>query len=183
ESVVISGEREAIQTICQTLENQGIKTKKLLVSHAFHSPLMKPIISEFKQITQQVTFSSPLIPVISNVTGEVIKDAITTADYWCQHILQPVKFAASMQSLAQQGVEIFIEIGPKPTLLGMGRQCLPSDYSGLWLPSLRPKKEDWQALLTSLAELYLHGVKIDWQGFDRDFERKRSVLPTYPFQR
>jgi len=183
QSVVISGEREAIQTICQTLETQGIKTKNLRVFHAFHSPLMEPIIGEFKQIAQQVTFSYPQIPVISNVTGEVITDAITNIDYWCQHILQPVKFAAGMQSLAQQGVEIFIEIGPKPILLGMGRQCLPTDDSGLWLPSLRPEKEDWQALLTSLAELYLHGVKIDWQGFDRDFVRKRVVLPTYPFQR
>jgi len=183
QSVVISGEREAIQVICQTLENQGIKTKKLLVSHAFHSPLMKPIISEFKQIAEQVTFSSPQIPVISNVTGELITDAITTADYWCQHILQPVKFAAGMQCLAQQGVEIFIEIGPKPILLGMGRQCLPPDYSSLWLPSLRSEKEDWQVLLTSLAELYQHGFRIDWQGFDRDFVRKPVVLPTYPFQR
>ena len=183
QSVVISGNREAVQAICTNLETQGVKTKKLNVSHAFHSPLMAPMLAEFEQVARQVSFSPPQIPLISNVIGEVITDAIATPEYWCHHILQPVRFAQSIQHLRQQEVDIFVEIGPKPILLGMGRQCLPPGESGLWLPSLRPEQKDWQVLLTSLAELYLQGVAINWQSFDQDFPRQRVVLPTYPFQR
>jgi myxalamid-type polyketide synthase MxaB len=183
QSIVISGRQEAIQAICAIFGTQGVKTKKLRVSHAFHSPLMKPMLAEFEQVARQVHFSLPQIPLISNVTGETITDTIATPEYWCRHILQPVRFAQSMEELIQQGVEIFVEIGPKPTLLGMGRQCLPVDHSRLWLSSLHPEQGNWQTLLASLAELYLHGVTIDWEGFDRDFPRQRVVLPTYPFQR
>ncbi len=87
-----------------------------------------------------------------------------------------------METLHQEGYSVFLEIGPKPTLLGMGRQCLPED-AGIWLPSLRPGQEDWQQMLQSLAELYVHGVKVDWLGFDKDYSRSKVVLPTYPFQR
>jgi malonyl CoA-acyl carrier protein transacylase len=177
-SIVISGQRDAINTVCNT----GIKTKKLTVSHAFHSPLMEPILADFEQVAQQVRFYPPQIQLISNVTGELATDDITTPAYWCRHILKPVKFAASMDTIAQLGVEIFQEIGPKPILLGMGRECLP-DSQGLWLPSLRSGTEDWQQLLTSLGELYKYGVSIDWLGFDRDYVRHKVSLPTYPFQR
>jgi myxalamid-type polyketide synthase MxaB len=183
QSMVISGRREAIQAICATLETQGLKIKKLNVSHAFHSPLMKSMLAEFEQVARQINFLPPQIPLVSNVTGELITDAIATPQYWGRHILQPVRFAQSIEQLAQQGVDVFLEIGPKPTLLGMGRQCLPADHSRLWLPSLDPRQGDWQTLLPSLAELYLHGVTIDWEGFDQDFSRQRMVLPTYPFQR
>ncbi|MTJ47022.1 type I polyketide synthase [Dolichospermum sp. UHCC 0259] len=183
QSIVISGHQEAIQATCAIFETQGVKTKKLRVSHGFHSPLMEPMLAEFEQVARQVHFSPPQIPLISNVTGEIITDAITTPEYWCQHILQPVRFAQSMERLGQLGVEVFIEIGPQSTLLGMGRQCLPADDYRLWLPSLHPEQGDWQTLLTSLAELYLHGVTINWEGFDRDCLRQRVVLPTYPFQR
>ncbi|WP_016953772.1 type I polyketide synthase [Anabaena sp. PCC 7108] len=182
ESVVISGGREAINAICTTLETSGIKTKKLNVSHAFHSPLMEPILREFESVAQQVSFSSPRIKFISNVTGTLATEEVSTPEYWCRHILMPVRFAASMESLARMGVEAFVEIGPAPILLGMSRSCLPEE-KGLLLPSLRPNQEDWQVLLTSLAELYVHGVPLDWFSFDRDYERRRLSLPTYPFQR
>jgi len=182
ESVVISGNKQTIKLICDTLEQKGIKTKPLNVSHGFHSPLMTPILAEFKKIAQNVKFSSPQIPLISNITGQLATSEITTANYWCRHICQPVKFAASMESLVQQNVGIYLEIGPQPILLGMGRQCLPDD-EGLWVASLRSSQADWQQLLTSLAQLYQQGSDINWLGFDRDYSRSREHLPTYPFQR
>jgi len=182
-SLVISGQGDAINAVCAQLSaTAGIKTKKLTVSHAFHSPLMEPILADFEQTAQQIRFYPPQIPLISNITGELATDEITTPAYWCRHILKPVKFATSMDSIAQLGVEIFQEIGPKPILLGMGRQCLP-ESQGLWLPSLRAGTEDWQQLLTSLGELYKYGVSIDWLGFDKDYARHKVSLPTYPFQR
>ncbi|OAD18891.1 beta-ketoacyl synthase, partial [Candidatus Thiomargarita nelsonii] len=182
ESIVISGQHEAIATIKATLESQGIKTKPLSVSHAFHSPLIEPMLPAFSHIVGEVTLSSPQINLISNLTGELATAEITTSAYWCRHVTHPVKFAASMETLSKQGCDVFVEIGPKPALLGMGHQCLPEDM-GVWLPSLRQGVDDWQQFLQSLGELYVRGATIDWTGFDRDYQRRRVALPTYPFQR
>ncbi|MGK7875121.1 MAG: beta-ketoacyl synthase N-terminal-like domain-containing protein [Xenococcaceae cyanobacterium] len=222
ESVVISGISEAIEAICSRLELEQIKTKELEVSHAFHSPLMSPMLAEFEAAAKQITYHQPQIPLISNVTGLLADNSITTAEYWVNHVRQPVRFAQSMETLLEFGYEVFLEVGPKPILLGMGRQCLPEDR-GVWLPSLRPttfqapefigennpkskiqiasphssarndtfeewgccnpKSNDWQEMLSSLGQLYLQGVKIDWSGFDENYIRQKVVLPAYPFQR
>lgn len=155
------------------------RAKKLNVSHGFHSPLMEPILAEFEQVVQ---FHSPQLKLISNVTGKLATEDITTNQYWCDHVQQPVQLMASMSTLDQQGIDVLVEMGAKPILLGVGRQCLP-EHQGLWLPSLRPSQEDWQQLLTSVAALYLSGIPINWLGFDRDWQRHRVPLPTYPFQR
>ncbi|WP_217360034.1 acyltransferase domain-containing protein, partial [Anabaena sp. UHCC 0253] len=181
-SIVISGEKAAIREICNQLEQQNIKTKYLKVSHAFHSPLMSPMLAEFEKIAQQITYNQPKIPLISNLTGQKADATITTPKYWVSHISQPVKFADSINTLIELGYEVFLEIGPKPTLLGMGRQCL-EDNIGTWLPSLRPGIEEWQQILQSLGQLYIQGAEIDWLGFDADYQRKKIQLPTYPFQR
>ncbi|MEN8215014.1 MAG: type I polyketide synthase [Pseudomonadota bacterium] len=183
ESIVISGQREAINAIISTFEAEGIKSKPLKVSHAFHSPLIEPMLSDFERVAKEITFSPPQIDLISNLTGELATQEITTPEYWCRHIRQPVKFASSMETLYQQGDEIlFVEIGPRPALLSMGRQCLPENV-GVWLPSLRYGQEDWQQVLQSLGELYVRGAEVNWSGFDQDYQRHRVRLPTYPFQR
>ncbi|NEQ66581.1 MAG: SDR family NAD(P)-dependent oxidoreductase, partial [Symploca sp. SIO2D2] len=182
ESVVISGEAEAIAAIVNKLELDEVKTKRLRVSHAFHSPLMEPMLAEFEAVANQITYHQPKIPLISNVTGTKVDNDIAKANYWVNHIRQPVKFAASMETLQQQGSEVFLEIGAKPILLGMGRQCLPEEV-GTWLPSLRPGVDEWQQMLSSLGQLYVQGYQVDWSGFDRDYHHQKVVLPTYPFQR
>jgi amino acid adenylation domain-containing protein len=182
QSIVISGRREAINAICAFLEVSGVKTKKLNVSHAFHSPLMEPMLAEFERVARQVSFSSPQLKLISNVTGSLITDEVATPEYWCSHIEQSVRFATSIESLERLSVGVWVEIGPSPILLGMARLCLP-DKPALWLPSLRPEQDDWQVMLASLAELYVHGVSVNWFGFDQDYSRRRLSLPTYPFQR
>lgn len=182
ESIVISGRSQAIENVCAALEAQGVKTKALEVSHAFHSPLMEPMLAEFAQVAKTIAYSEPQIKLISNITGEFATSEIATPEYWCRHIRQPVKFAASMETLHQQGFEVFVEVGPKPILLGMGRQCLP-EFGGVWLPSLRQGQQDWEQILHSLGELYVRGLKVDWSGFDKDYYRRKVVLPTYPWQR
>ncbi|AOX02678.1 hypothetical protein BJP34_27445 [Moorena producens PAL-8-15-08-1] len=181
-STVVSGAAETIKTVRDSLEAEGIKTKQLQVSHAFHSPLMEPMLAEFEVVAHQITYNQPRIPLISNVTGAIADESIATASYWVNHVCQPVKFAQSMETLHQQGYEVFLEIGSKPILLGMARQCLPEDV-GVWLPSLCPGQEDWQQMLQSLTELYVRGVKVDWLGFDNYYSRSKVVLPTYPWQR
>lgn len=183
ESTVISGPEAAIQNMVAKLEAEGIKTKALKVSHAFHSPLMQPILTEFEKVAQQVSYSLPQLKLVSNVTGQIANQEVATPEYWCGHILSPVNFATGMETLQQQNCTVFLECGPKPILLGMGRQCLP-DGLGVWLPSLRLGQEDWQQMLMSLGELYVRGVQVDWQGFDKDYpQRRKVILPTYPFQR
>ncbi|NER52587.1 MAG: type I polyketide synthase, partial [Symploca sp. SIO1A3] len=182
ESIVISGVGEALAEVCSKLEAMGIKTKPLQVSHAFHSPVMEPMLAEFEAVAKEITYHQPRIPLISNVTGKLVTDEITTAQYWVSHVREPVRFAQSMTTLQEEGYELFLEIGPKPILLGMGRQCLPEDV-GVWLPSLRPPKQEWQQMLESLGQLYVTGMKIDWLGFNQDYPRQKVTLPTYPFQR
>ncbi|WP_424102087.1 SDR family NAD(P)-dependent oxidoreductase [Moorena producens] len=181
-STVISGAAEAIKKLTDSLEAEGIKTKQLQVSHPFHSPLMEPMLADFEAVASQISYNQPRISLISNVTGAIADESIATASYWVNHVRQPVKFSQSMETLQQLGYEVFLEIGPKPILLAMAKQCLPEDV-GVWLPSLRPSQEEWQVLLHSLAELYVQGVKVDWLGFERDYSRSKVVLPTYPWQR
>jgi amino acid adenylation domain-containing protein len=179
ENTVISGEQQVIRQICGNLEAAGIQTTKLTTSHAFHSPLMKPILAEFRQIAATVTYHAPQIDIISNVTGEQL--ITVNPEYWCNHLICSVQFAKGLQRLYTAGYEIFLEIGPKPTLSGIGSKCLGGQ--GVWLPSLNQRRGDWQQILESLAELYVHGVQVQWSGFDHDYSRRRVQLPTYPFQR
>ncbi|OKH23568.1 polyketide synthase [Hydrococcus rivularis NIES-593] len=205
ENIVISGKRKAIETVVASLENEGIQTKPLNVSHAFHSPLMEPILAEFETVAHQITYSPPRIELISNLTGEAIGEEIATPQYWCRHIRQPVRFAQSIETLHRLGYQTFVEIGANPTLLGMARTVLENSKSAvlpeavpgtcggfakihnpksyLWLPSLRPGDSNWQQLLESLAQLCVRGVSVDWFGFERDYSHYRIALPTYPFQR
>jgi thioester reductase-like protein len=182
QSIVISGKRQAVQSAIATLHTQGIKTKQLNVSHAFHSPLMEPMLEAFERVAAQVNYSPPRIKFVSNVTGELATTEVANPEYWCHHVRLPVRFAAGMETLRQQGYEMFVEIGPKPVLLGMGRHCLPRGV-GVSLPSLYPRQDNWLQLLQNLGVLYVRGVSVDWPAFDRDYPRQRLQLPTYPFQR
>ncbi len=187
-STVISGEAEAIEAIVENVEQtsyllEGVRHRRLQVSHAFHSHLMEPMLAEFEKIAGSIAYRQPQITTISNLTGTKADESIATASYWTAHVRQPVRFASGMEALQELGYGVFLEVGPKPILLGMGRQCLASGTEKLWLPSLRPGVEDWQQMFSSLAQLYVGGVEPDWYGCDRDYQRQKVTLPTYPFQR
>ena len=182
-SVVISGRLTALHEVRRRLENDGITTRALTVSHAFHSPLMQPILDEFEQIAASVSYAPPRLPVISNLTGRLYSSTEPVdAAYWRQHLREAVQFHAGMQTLSAQGCNFFLEIGPDPALTGMGRRCLP-DHKALWAASLRQGQDEWNVLTDALATLYQSGGAIDWRGFDRDYHRTPVRLPNYQFQR
>jgi acyl transferase domain-containing protein/acyl carrier protein len=183
QNVVISGAADAISAVMERLETAGIDCIQLNVSHAFHSPLMNPILASFTEAVDTISYYPPQIPIISNIIGGmVLGDEMSQPQYWVQHILEPVRFAAGIETALTTKSRIFLEIGPGATLAALGSQVAAPD-SALWLPSLRQGQPDWDQLLESLSALYVNGVEIDWVGFDRDYQRKRLDTPTYPFQR
>jgi acyl transferase domain-containing protein len=182
-NTVISGESDAVQRILQQLELEGIEFSRLNVSNSFHSPSIESTLAEFKIVAAEIDYSSPQLGLISNLTGQSRgEDEVTSASYWCQHMQESKISSTAMKTLHEQGYKIFIEIGPHPILMGMGQQCLP-EGEGICLPSLKMGQPDWQPLLQSLKSLYENGVEIDWRGFDKDYQRHRLSLPTYPFER
>ena len=190
ESVVVSGRTEAIGAIAASLaDKEDIDTKLLPIPLAAHSAMVEPMLPEFEEIAQSITYAKPRIPLCSNVTGQIVTGEIATPAYWLKHLRQPVRFAAGVKTLHKEGFETFLEIGPKPALLGMARQCLSDDdaEAGILLPSLREGQEDWRQLLQSLGEWYVNGGVIDWTTFDKPPDdrptRRKVPLPTYPFQR
>ena len=196
-SVVLSGESTAVQAVVERLE--GVKSQRLKVSHAFHSPLMEPMLQAFQEVAANIRYSPPRMRMVSAVTGKVAGKEMAGPDYWVRHVVEAVRFADGVATLQELGAQIFLEIGPKPVLLGMagGDSGQWSVASGQWgtggsgqeaertalLPSLRPGQSEWQTVLTSLGELYVQGAAVDWEGFDRGYARRKVVLPTYPFQR
>lgn len=182
ENTVVSGEAEAVRSLVAEFQRAGTRTQLLPVSHAFHSPLMEPMLEDFQALAATVGYRRPRIPIVSNLTAELISDEPPEADYWCRHVRNTVQFAAGMRRLAEEQPDAVLEVGPAPVLLGMGRRCLPQ-LESVWLPSLRKGQDDWRVLLNSLAALYVLGVEVDWQGLDRDRPRRRLLLPTYPFER
>lgn len=184
ENIVISGDGAAVQEILTSLSAEGVKARRLIVSHAFHSVLMEPILDDFEGLASSIQMVAPKISLVSNVTARPAGMEITRPGYWRQHIRQPVRFTESIAALRELGCNTFVEIGPNPTLLSMAQRCLPDANEQHWLPSLRKGKSDWEAMLTSLSELYTHGAEIDWQGYEAPYPpAQRIALPTYPFQR
>ena len=173
---VISGNVEPCDAVSEKLAAAGVKTVKLVVSHAFHSSLMEPMLAEFKQVAGEVAFAPPRFPVVSNVTGQLADATMLTAAYWCNHIRGAVRFLDSIQVLADAGPEVFLEVGPKPILSGLGRQCLP-EAEQPWLPSLRGKNDDWKMIFKAAAELFERGAAVDLQTLDAGFERRVLSLP------
>jgi acyl transferase domain-containing protein/protein-L-isoaspartate O-methyltransferase/acyl carrier protein len=183
ESTVISGERAAVEKILRKLEDQGVKTKPLKVSHSFHSPLVDPVLDEFERLTAHANFVAPKIPVFSSMRLEQASgDSLLDSKYWRQNLRSTVRFHPAIRALFEQGYRVFLEIGPSPILTGMGSLCIP-EGTGTWLPSLREGRDEWDQMLTSLGMLYICGTKVDWSGLYKNCSYRRVALPTYPFQR
>jgi len=187
ESVVVSGAEDAVAQVLATLAEQGVRTTPVTVTRAFHSPLMDPMLDAFEAEASTVDFRPAVIPVVSNITGEVLRgEGVYSARYLRDHVREPVRFHAGMNTLFEMGFRTFLEIGPAPTLVGMAKRFAPPtdpDRPQAFLPSLRPGHADWQVLAESLGALHTVGVDIDWARFDAGRGRARATVPTYPFQR
>jgi acyl transferase domain-containing protein/SAM-dependent methyltransferase len=183
EHVTISGHSDTVRDVLRLLASDGVKTKPIAASHAFHSTLMDPMLDRFEEVAGRISYQSPHITLLSNVTGTfATNELVCQAQYWRRHVRESVRFSESVQAIWKQGCRLFVEIGPNPVLVGMGQRCVPAG-EGTWLPSLRNGRDDWRELFTTLATLYAEGVAVDWTGVDRGRGRSRVVLPTYPFQR
>jgi acyl transferase domain-containing protein/acyl carrier protein/phospholipid N-methyltransferase len=181
--LVISGYAAAIGEVARELDAAGVRVRMLDVSHAFHSPQMDAMLAEFETEARRFTYREPRIDIVSNVTGNLwgATEIADPAAYWRRHVRATVEFARGMSTVAAHGCRVFIEIGPNPVLLGMGRQCIAAE-DAQWLPSLKHDRGEREQIIDTLARLYSVGVRIDWQGVYASDKRRRVVLPTYPFQ-
>ncbi|KAK5659041.1 hypothetical protein OQA88_1128 [Cercophora sp. LCS_1] len=186
---VASGDIGAVERLAGHFAGQGgggRKTKKLDVSHAFHSHHMDGILEEYRAVAERITYRPAQLQVVSSVTGRLAGPGeLEQPEYWVRQAREAVRFADAIEALYQQGVNVFVELGPRPVLAGMGAACLAeASESVVWLPSLVPRRRDASVVLQSLTELHAQHVTIDWAGFFRPLGCSRRVdLPTYAFQR
>jgi acyl transferase domain-containing protein len=163
-SVVISGDADAAEAIAAQFADR--KTKRLTVSHAFHSPLMDPMLDEFRAVASSVTYNEPSIPIVGAEP--------TDPEYWVRHVRGTVRFAENVATLTECGVTTFVEVGPDGVLSAMG-------LDGTFIPALRKDRDEAQTVVAALGTAWVHGADVDWTAF---FGAGRHVdLPTYPFQR
>ena len=181
QNTVISGRTTVVETVLESLMAQGIEFSRLNVSHAFHSPLMDPMLDEFERVAASITYAMPAIGLVSNVTGKMAGAEVTTAAYWRRHVRDAVLFTDSIATLHSEHINTFVEIGPSPVLVGMGQRCARGEEA-VWIPSLKKGRGDREALLESAARLHVGGQAIAWK-LACDTEARRVDLPTYPFQR
>ncbi|GAA1957194.1 type I polyketide synthase [Kitasatospora viridis] len=185
-AVVLSGAEPEVLRIAGELAQAGHRTKRLRVSHAFHSPLMEPVLAEFRRIAKVLAYAAPKIPIVSTVTGELCGERMATAEYWVEHVVAQVRFADAVDWLAEAGVGTFLEIGPDGVLCAMAQECLAdadAEVGTVFAPLLRRDHTEPRQALLALAAAYCAGVPVDWARFHAGGAGRRIDLPTYPFQR
>ncbi len=199
DSLVVSGTAAAIDRLQGQLTVAGIDSSKIHIKVPAHSPLIEPILPEFRKYLESVELKAPQIPIVSNVTGTwLTAEEATSVDYWLRHLRQTVRFADGLNTLVKPSTvdrqpstdnknRIFLEVGPGQTLSTFARALptLPNEARTI-LASVRHPKEvrnDVEFILRSLGKLWVSGVNVDWQAFYEGENRRRVPLPTYPFER
>lgn len=180
-SVVISGAHDAVSAIADRLRGQGRRVHRLAVSHAFHSALMEPMIAEFTAVAAELSVGLPTIPVISNVTGQLVADDFASADYWARHIRAVVRFGDSVRSAHCSGASRFIEVGPGGGLTSLIEASL-ADAQIVSVPTLRKDRPEPVSVMTAAAQGFVSGMGLDWASVFSGYRPKRVELPTYAFQ-
>ncbi|MBT2210872.1 type I polyketide synthase [Actinomadura sp. NEAU-AAG7] len=181
-SVVVSGDADAVAEVSAHWRAAGHKTKRLRVSHAFHSPHMDDVLEEFRRVAEGLAFHPPTIPLISNLTGgPATAEQLASPGYWASHIREPVRFLDGVRALEAAGVTAFVELGPDGVLTAMARECLAAEPRVL-VPALRGDRPDATTFLTALAHAWVSGASVDWRGLLSDQGGTPTDLPTYAFQ-
>ncbi|WP_404820597.1 type I polyketide synthase [Streptomyces malaysiensis] len=185
-SVVIAGDEDAALKIAASFEAQGRKTKRLTVSHAFHSPRMDGMLDAFREVAEGVTYDAPRIPVVSNLTGAVASaEEITSADFWVRHVREAVRFLDGVRTLEAQGVTTFIELGPDGVLTAMAQECVTGEDAA-FAAVMRKDRPEVEALTSAVARAHVRGVAVDWEvafAGTGAVPVELTAFPTYPFQR
>jgi acyl transferase domain-containing protein len=167
-SVVLSGDERQLEAVAASLRHAGVTTVKLGVSHAFHSALMEPVLAPFESCFRAVTLRPPTIPLVSNLTGKPIGADVVDPEYWLRQLRQPVRFADGIRHLAQDGVSIFLEVGPGTTLSALSRETVggAGGDGPLLVSSLARGREDSEVLLSALGQVWVRGVGVNWTAVD-----------------
>ncbi|WP_458575197.1 type I polyketide synthase [Micromonospora sp. AKA38] len=179
-AVVVAGADEALSALADHFTTLGVRTKRLTVSHAFHSPLMEPMLAEFATVAAGLDYAAPVVPLVSNLTGRVADaDLIRTPDYWVRHVREAVRFGDTVTHLRDLGVGTLLEVGPDTVLTALAADLLP-DGGPLVTGVQRPGRDEVATLLGALARLHCHGTPVDWAALLPDADP--VALPTYPFR-
>ncbi|MFF3247336.1 beta-ketoacyl synthase N-terminal-like domain-containing protein, partial [Streptomyces sp. NPDC002870] len=183
-SVVVSGVEAAVAEVADYFRGLERKTTSLRVSHAFHSPLMDPMLEDFRRVAESISYDSPpRIAVVSNVTGELATpEELTSPEYWVGHVRHAVRFADGIERLEEQGVSRFLELGPDGTLTAMAQACVSGD-DGVLVPTLRKDRAELDSVMSAVAAVFAHGGEADWASLFVGTGARRTDLPTYAFQR
>ncbi|PSJ25864.1 fatty acyl-AMP ligase [Streptosporangium nondiastaticum] len=185
--VVLSGAAAEIAAAGDALRGRGLTVRPLVVSHAFHSPLMAGAADPLREAADRIAFAEPAVPWISDATGELT--GRPDGGYWRAHLLGTVRFADGFATLRRLGCDAFVEIGPHPTLLNLGRSMTAAEPGAadgpapLWLPSLRRGGDAWESLLQSVGRLHCAGGAVDWGALDGEEAPRHVPVPHAVFER
>ncbi|WP_443059698.1 acyltransferase domain-containing protein [Streptomyces sp. NBC_00443] len=183
-ATVVSGDAGAVEEAVRVWREKGVRTRRLVVSHAFHSPHMEGVLGEFREVAAGMAFGVPRIPVVSNVTGVVAgAEDLASPDYWARHIREAVRFHDGVRCLREQGVTRFVELGPDGTLTALTQQALDDDHGAAILPTLRRDRPETETLARAVGTLHISGAPVDWQAYFAGTAARPVTLPTYAFQR
>ncbi|MET1071168.1 MAG: type I polyketide synthase [Umezawaea sp.] len=166
-AIVVAGAEEAVQEVVDAFPDR--KSKRLSVSHAFHSPLMDPMLGDFRAVVSTLAFSEPTIAVLGEVTDP---------EYWVRHVREAVRFAETVTTLEARGVKTFLELGPDGTLSAMGAESVAN---AVLVPALRKDRPETKTVFHALGTAYARGAKVDWTAFFAGTDARRVDLPTYAF--
>ncbi|MGW1114967.1 type I polyketide synthase, partial [Streptomyces albidoflavus] len=181
-AVVVSGEEEATAAIAAHFAGLGRATRRLRVSHAFHSPRMDAVLDAFREVAEGLTYHEPTVPVACDLTGRLAEgDDLRTADYWVRHVRSTVRFADAVRAAHEAGATTYLELGPGGSLCAAAQDTLGDDTEADAVPTLRTGRPEDESVLTALARLHVRGVRVDW-GAVHPAGAGTVELPTYTFQ-
>jgi len=179
--VVVSGALADLLQVLDRAKREGVHASLLKVSHAFHSPLMRPMLEAYRQELKTVAFHLPRWPIVSNLTGGIAGEGIASPDYWLEHIMASVQFQRSLDTVRRGGHRVLLELGPRPVLTALARREF--NEANVGIGTLRSPQDDGEHMRKALANLYVQGVAIDWGALHKPYRRDKVALPSYPFQR
>ncbi|HLV20815.1 MAG TPA: aminotransferase class III-fold pyridoxal phosphate-dependent enzyme, partial [Polyangiaceae bacterium] len=184
---VVAGSTEAVAELQRALEAEGTVCRALLTSHAFHSPMMDPVVEPFAEMVGKVRLSAPQVPFVSTLTGTwITEEQACDPRYWAKHLRERVRFREAAAELLKDEHRVLLEVGPRATLTALARQQSKLRDRLVATPTLGDSGSvdgEWKALLAALGQLWSAGVEVDWSNLFADERRRRVPLPTYPFER
>jgi polyketide synthase 7 len=181
-SVVISGAEAPVAAVTDRLAGSGRRVHRLAVSHAFHSALMEPMVEQFDRVLAEISATEPRIGLVSNVTGRLAGPGYGSAQYWVEHVRQPVRFVGGVQAVESLGAGVFVEVGPGAGLTALLEESLSADQA-VSVTALAKDRPEIDSVLTALGQLYTASAGVDWVGAFAGLGGRRVALPTYGFVR